>query len=604
MGKSQSPAALSAPLLPTPTLSTPARKEVSQSSSFSKYAFRLLIIFALYLLYSRQSALSSHSPYLGIGGNPAFLIKARNGAVASENILCSNIGVDILKAGGNAVDAAIAATFCTGTVAMYSSGIGGGGFMTVRIPAAAPGESSEVFTIDFRETAPALANKTMFPPLSNTSMFGGLSVGVPGEIRGLEEAHRRWGTLPWKTLIEPSITLAEGWQVQVELAKRITWFPSLMLENRDWSAVFAPRGTFLREGQVIRRTNYSRTLATIASEGPDAFYKGPIADSLINKIRATGGILSHADFENYTVKVERALEGTYRGRRVFTSHAPTSGPALLHMLNLMEKFPTEQRSPVNVHRAIEVLKYGFAARTKICDPAFNNDTSRIDEISTKTFADKVAPNITDDRTHLPDYYNPEFDVETDHGTSHTSVVDKNGMAVSLTSTVNLIFGSEVLDSETGVILNDQMDDFSTPGTPNGFGLWPSPYNYPEPGKRPLSSTAPTIIEHPDGSFAAAVGGSGGSRIFGAVFQTLLNLDWGLDASQAVEYPRVHTQLLPAVVDVDTGYPPDVLAGLLERGHILAATPPIAAVVQLVMRKTDGHIFAASDSRKNGIAAGY
>jgi len=184
------------------------------------------------------------------------------------------------------------------------------------------------------------------------------------------------------------------------------------------------------------------------------------------------------------------------------------------------------------------------------------------------------------------------------------VVDKNGMAVSLTSTVNLIFGSQVLDPETGVILNDEMDDFSTPGTPNDWGLWPSPYNYPEPGKRPLSSTVPTIVEHEDGSFAAAVGASGGSRIFGAVFQTLLNLDWGLDASQAVEFGRVHTALLPEVVDADEGYPRNILAGLLERGHRLSVTPPVAAVVQLVMRRPDGHIFAASDSRKNGIAAGY
>ncbi|KAJ6625664.1 gamma-glutamyltranspeptidase [Mycena sp. CBHHK59/15] len=547
---------------------------------------------------SRSGARTS-TPHVGIGGNPAYLIKARHGAVATENELCSNVGVDILKAGGNAVDAAVAATFCIGTVNMFSSGIGGGGFMTVRIPPAHPNESSEVITIDFRETAPALANATMYPPRSNTSQFGGLSVGVPGEIRGLEEAHRRWGTLPWKTLIEPSVALADGWTVQKELDQRITWFPDLMLNNPDWSAVFAPGGTFLREGDVIKRTNLSRTLATIASEGPDAFYKGPIADSLIRKVRAGGGILSHADLENYKVKVEHALQGTYRGRKVYTTHAPGSGPVLLHMLNLIETFPMTARTPLNVHRAVEVLKFGFAARTKICDPEFNDNPQRIDEISTKAFADLVAANITDDRTHPPQYYNPEYDIKTDHGTSHTSVIDKNGMAVSLTSTVNLIFGSQVLDPDTGVILNDEMDDFSTPGTPNGFGLYPSPC-----GKRPLSSTAPTIIEHTDGSFFASVGGSGGSRIFGAVFQVLLNLDWGLDASAAVEFARLHNQLYPLAVDADATYPTDVLAGLRVRGHTITSTPPVAAVVQLVMRDTDGKIYAASDSRKNGIAAGY
>ncbi|KAF7376135.1 hypothetical protein MSAN_00028400 [Mycena sanguinolenta] len=584
--------------LPPPVASKDIRRD-SRKSSWA-HRLRLIAFCALGGLLFHHCTKPTHR---GVGGNPSYLIKARNGAVATENILCSNIGVDILKAGGNAVDAAIAATFCIGTVAMFSSGIGGGGLMTVRIPPENPGEQSEVFTIDFRETAPALANKTMYAPGSNSSQFGGLSVGVPGELRGLEEAHGRWGTLPWKMLIEPSIALAEGWTLQEELAKRITWFPDLMLGNPDWSAVFTPRGRFLREGEVIRRTNYSRTLATIASEGPDAFYKGPIADSLINKIRATGGILSHADFENYSVRVDRALEGTYRGNKVYTTHAPTSGPVLLHMFNLMEHFPMGGRTPVNVHRAVESLKFGFAARTKICDPAFNNDTNRIDEISTKSFADLVAANITDDRTHPLQYYNPEYDVKTDHGTSHTSVVDKNGMAVSLTSTVNLIFGSQVLDPETGVILNDEMDDFSMPGVPNGFGLWPSPYNYPEPGKRPLSSTVPTIVEYQDGS-VAAVGGSGGGRIFGAVFQTLLNLEWGLDAREAVEFWRVHTQLLPALVDADLGYPRNILAGLVERGHTLAVTPPVAAVVQLVIQHPNGHIFAASDSRKNGIAAGY
>ncbi|KAJ7346605.1 nucleophile aminohydrolase [Mycena albidolilacea] len=586
------------PELPPPAASKNTRKDIVKASWARK--FKITAFCALGGLLFNYWPKPAH---VGIGGNPSYLIKARNGAVATENILCSEIGVDVLKAGGNAVDAAIAATFCIGTVAMYSSGIGGGGLMTIRIPPVSAGEPSEVFTIDFRETAPALANTTMFPPYSNSSRYGGLSVGVPGEIRGLEEAHRRWGTLPWKTLVEPSIALAKGWTIQVELGQRITWFPELMLGNPDWSAVFAPRGRFLREGEVIRRTNYSRTLATIASEGPDAFYKGPIADSLIKKIRATGGVLSHADFENYRVEVKHALQGTYRGRKVYTTDAPTSGPALLHMLNLIEKFPMTTRTPLNVHRAIEVLKFGFAARTKICDPAFNNDTKRIDEIPTKSFADAVAVNITDDRTHSAQYYNPEYDVKTDHGTSHTSVIDKNGMAVALTSTVNLIFGSQVLDPETGVLLNDEMDDFSTPGTPNGFGLWPSPYNYPEPGKRPLSSMVPTIVEHEDGSLTV-VGGSGGGRIFGAIFQTLLNLDWGLDAREAVEYWRVHTQLLPEIVDVDEGYPAHILAGLLERGHRLSVTPLVAAVVQLIVRRPDGQIFAASDSRKNGIAAGW
>lgn len=537
--------------------------------------------------------------------NPAYLIEAEHGAVASENKRCSDIGVEVLKEGGNAVDAVISATFCIGVVNMFSSGIGGGGFMTVRIPPKDTNSSSEVFNIDFREMAPALSNSTMFPPGSNTSMFGGLSVAVPGEVRGLEEAHKRWGTLPWKSLVQPSVDLAAGWQVDKELGHRIPWFADLMLGNPDWRDIFAPNGVFLKEGEIIRRTNYSRTLATIATEGADAFYKGPIADALVQKIAATGGIMSLADLERYKVKVTQALQGSYRGRKVYTTHAPTSGPVLLHMLNLIEKYGLEKRNGVNTHRLIEAMKFGFAARTRICDPDFQNNTDVINSISTKAFANIIFPNITDGHTHPPDYYNPEYDVLTDHGTSHTSIVDKNGMAVSLTSTVNLVFGSEVLDPVTGVILNDEMDDFSTPGTPNGFGLWPSPYNYPEPGKRPLSSTTPTIIENADGSFYLSIGASGGSRIFPAVFQALLNLDWGLDLSEAIEFGRLHDQLYPLYLDADNVYPGDLLDDLRSRGHnvTVADVNRVAAVVQGVMIK-DGTIFAASDSRKNGIAAGY
>ncbi|KAK0485936.1 gamma-glutamyltranspeptidase [Armillaria novae-zelandiae] len=537
--------------------------------------------------------------------NPAYLIEAEHGAVASENKRCSDIGVDVLKEGGNAVDAVISATFCIGVVNMFSSGIGGGGFMTVRIPPKDTKSSSEVFNIDFREMAPALSNSTMFPPGSNASRFGGLSVAVPGEVRGLEEAHKRWGTLPWKRLVQPSVDLAAGWQVDKELGRRIPWFADLMLGNPDWRGIFAPNGVFLKEGEIIRRTNYSRTLATIATEGADAFYEGPIADALVQKVAATGGVLSLADLESYKVKVTQALQGSYRGRKVYTTHAPTSGPVLLHMLNLIEKYDLEKRNGVNTHRLVEAMKFGFAARTRICDPDFQNNTEVIKSISTKAFANVIFPNITDGHTHPPDYYNPEYDVLTDHGTSHTSILDKNGMAVSLTSTVNLVFGSEVLDPVTGVILNDEMDDFSVPGTPNGFGLWPSPYNYPEPGKRPLSSTTPTIIENADGSFYLSIGASGGSRIFPAVFQVLLNLDWGMNLSEAIEFGRLHDQLYPLYLDADNVYPSDLLDDLRRRGHnvTVADVNRVAAVVQGVMIK-DGIIFAASDSRKNGIAAGY
>ncbi|KAF9222505.1 gamma-glutamyltranspeptidase [Gyrodon lividus] len=582
----------------------------SHGPNIWKKVFFALGFLCIFLVFSRNVNLSCHSGHTTplIVRNPAYLITADHGAVASENKRCSDIGVDVLKEGGNAVDAAISAAFCVGVVNMFSSGIGGGGFMTVRVPPSTPDEDCNVYTIDFRETAPALSNKTMYVDNPRAAMFGGLSVAVPGELRGLEEAYQRWGSLPWSRLVQPSVDLAAEWTVDVELAKRIQMFSNLMLENEDWRAVFAPDGKLLLQAETIRRTNYSRTLATIAAEGPDAFYKGPIADSIIRKVQEAGGILTHADLEGYTVNVERALEGTYHDKKVYTSHAPTSGPVLLHMLNLMERYDLvgEGQTSLNMHRIVEAQKFGFAARTKIGDLLYSsNSTARVAEISTKRYADLVAANLTDDRTHPPEYYNPEFDIKTDHGTSHTSVVDKDGMAVALTTTVNLIFGSHVLDPETGIILNDEMDDFSIPGTPNGFGLSPSPYNYPEPGKRPLSSTSPTIMEYADGSFYLAIGGSGGSQIFPSAFQVLLNLDWGMDVSEAVEYGRLHDQLYPIRVDADNILQSSLLHDLRGRGHnvIVLDINRAAAVIQVVARM-DGKIYAASDSRKNGIAAGY
>ncbi|KZP17923.1 hypothetical protein FIBSPDRAFT_864277 [Athelia psychrophila] len=318
--------------------------------------------------------------------NPAYLIEAEHGAVAAENGRCSIMGVDVLKDGGNAVDAAVATTLCTGVVNMFSSGIGGGGFMTIRVP---------VWTIDFREAAPRLANASMYKSDPATSMFGGLAVGVPGELRALAEAHARWGSgnVSWARLVRPSARLAEGWTVDPELGLRIQMFESLMLHHPDWTPTFAPNGTLLRVGDPIAR-------------------------------HATGGVLDHADLAGYEVKVRKALKGTYLGRNVYTTSAPASGPVLLQMLNLMERYEglwEEGRTGLNAHRSVEAIKFGFAARTHLGDPAFLSAAEQrtITDIPTKPLAALLSLNLTDDMTHASAYYNPEYSVLEDHGTRYT-----------------------------------------------------------------------------------------------------------------------------------------------------------------------------------------
>ncbi|CAE7066041.1 unnamed protein product [Rhizoctonia solani] len=509
--------------------------------------------------------------------NPAYLIKADHGAVASEAQVCSQIGVDVLKDGGNAIDAAIASNLCVGTVNPFSAGIGGGGFMVIRIPPSSPTGSSTVQSIDFRETAPTGSNSTMFAKSPLLSKFGGLSVAVPGEIRGLHAAHSQYGRLPWSRLFEPSIQLANGgWKVTTELDRRIRLFGKGWMENdRDWSPIFAPGGKLLKQGDWIKRENFSYTLSTIANEGPDAFYK---ASSI--------------------------------------SHAPSSGPVLIHVLNALERFGSGPNVHDQVvmkkggglwwHRVTEALKFGGAARTRLGDPAFGNNQKLISEIPTKEFGNNVSARITDDTTHTPEYYNPIYDVKIDHGTTHTSAADAEGFAVALTSSVNLIWGSRVMDPATGVIFNDVMDDFATPGLPNTFGLWPSPWNYPEAGKRQVSSMAPAILEHASGKLYLTLGGSGGSRIFGAIAQTIVNLDRGMNISAAIEAPRVHDQLFPTLVSIESGFGERDLEGLKQRGHNTSVFDINLGVaeIQAVTLDEDGHIFAASDSRKNGIAAGW
>ncbi|EPQ26110.1 uncharacterized protein PFL1_06318 [Pseudozyma flocculosa PF-1] len=544
--------------------------------------------------------------------HPAFLAKGRRGAVAAENVVCSRIGVDALRDGGSAVDAAVAATLCTGVLNMFSSGIGGGGFMLVRDPTgcndakgttsaghrddgtSARGRCASYTSIDFRETGPAAANTTMYEGRMDQARFGGLSVGVPGELRGLQEAHRRWGRLPWKRLVMPSVHLAEQTTVSKELARRLVLFGQFMYDDRAWSDIFVDPATGLlkKEGDTIRRTAYAHTLRA-----------------------RRGGILTHADLEAYRTVVGPAVRGDWLGgRRVFTTPAPTSGPILLSMLNVLSLYPSyvaEGATGLNVHRLIESLKFGFAQRTELADPAFMapEGLARIDEIPTPAEARRVRANITDDATHPLAYYGPKFDIVDDHGTMHLSVVDEHGGAVALTSTVNLIFGSRVLDERTGIILNDEMDDTSTPGVPNAFGLAPSPYNYPEAGKRPLSSTCPTIVEHDDGSVDLVIGGSGGSRIFGSVAQTMLQREWGRDLSDAIEQPRVHHQLLPTMVTAESGYAEKTLNALRGRGHEVLEFDINLAVAEVQAVEASGRgrtrsVRAASDSRKGGIAVAY
>ncbi|GAA6031241.1 hypothetical protein JCM8097_005563 [Rhodosporidiobolus ruineniae] len=600
------------------------------------------------------------------GRNPAYLKSGWNGAVATEEERCSQIGVEVLKENGTAVDAAIAAALCVGVVNSFSSGIGGGGFMVIRPPSPSAHSSSSSFpsaysslnpncskpiSIDFREAAAAGAFSTMFHPNSSlssrfpddnpqlASKVGGLAIGVPGELRGFEAAYAACGGgVPWSRLFEPAAKLAREFEVGLELHRRLNarftkdsptisaWMEDIDEETYgDWTGTFmaeTDKGKleFLQQGDLVRRERYADTLSALGLHGAQAFYEGEIAESLLRSIERAGGILTADDFKKYRAVVRPAEVGEYRGRKYYTGSYPGGGPVLRMLLNTLDgygDYADEGRTGLAEHRFIEALKFAFAARTEVGDPDFIDNSDALRAIPTRKYAASVRGNITDDRTHPLGYYKPRYDILEDHGTTHLSVIDQWGGAVALTTTVNLLFGSRVMDPETGVILNDEMDDFASPGTPDAFGLAPSPFNYPAPFKRPLSSTSPLIMDHPSPSSSGkntssdtgvwlALGGSGGSRIFGAVAQTLLNLDWGHDLSSAVEQPRVHHQLLPEYVSVESTFRPDLIDSLRSKGHNLTLFDINVGIaeVQAVMRSREGKFFAASDSRKNGISAAF
>ncbi|KAJ3038757.1 hypothetical protein HDV00_000331 [Rhizophlyctis rosea] len=466
--------------------------------------------------------------------------------------------------------------------------------------------------IDFREEAPSKAHTHMYDKDPLQAQFGGLAVGVPGEVRGFEEAHKRYGKLPWQRLFEPSIQLSRnGWIAEEVLEQRVAYAKDLISNDPEFRKVFAPNGTLVKKGDTVRRPNLADALESIGRDGPYVFYEGWIAEQLVETTQANGGILTLKDMKKYKAKVLPTLNGSYRGRKIITTPLPTSGPVLLSILNIMEGFPlpSNGRTAVNYHRLIEAYKFAYAQRTFYgdpVDPIYRNISDIAAEFVSKEVAEANRKRLDDNHTFNISYYKPSFAGKEDHGTAHISVLGPDGMAVSLTTTVNLLFGAQVMDAATGIILNDEMDDFSIPNVTNAFGLPPSPYNYIHPGKRPLSSCVPTIVEK-DGQVELIIGASGGSRIITSVAQGIVDvLDYDMDAWEAVADKRAHHQLFPNMLVLEDGFDEGFISGFEERGHKIWRLPKDvpSSGLEAVQRLKDGTLKGASDFRKGGQAAGF
>jgi len=402
------------------------------------------------------------------------------GAVASESSVCCAIGIDVLREGGNAADAVcppsfgiincktngkqlIAQQFCVGVIGMYHSGVGGGGFMLVR------SSNGSYEFIDFRERAPAAAFETMYsPPLSNSnySLYGGLASGVPGELHGLDHLHKKYGTLPWKHLMQPAIKLARyGFNVTADLVRYMASATAgsydFLTNDETWALDFAPNGTRLGLGDVMTRKRYANTLESIAEYGPDAFYKGAIANATITALQKSNGTMTLADLANYTVEIRQTSNITYRGFRIHSGSAPSSGAVVLSIMKVIEGYDMSSPSQLNfsTHYLDEGMRFAYGQRTLLGDPTFSpNLTDYQIKMYSEQTAEEVRSKIEEFHTLNASSYDPDgYGILTDSGTSAGVASDKSGLTIAITSTVNTLFGSQLMVPETGVIMNNEMN---------------------------------------------------------------------------------------------------------------------------------------------------
>jgi gamma-glutamyltranspeptidase / glutathione hydrolase len=538
-------------------------------------------------------------------------VLAKNGMVASQESSATRIGVDILKAGGNAVDAAVAVGFALAVTHPQAGNIGGGGFMLVHLAA-----RNETIAIDYRETAPAAMARDVFldekgeadPRKSRDSALG---VGVPGTVAGLALAHQRYGSgrFTLAQLIVPAIKLArEGFAVDDELADTLPRVQPRLARWPSSAKIFLKSdGAPLGRGDRLVQHDLAASLETI-SGNPRAFYEGPLAEKIVAGVRANGGIMTRDDLKGYRATERPAVRGNYRGYDIASMPPPSSGGVhLIQILNILEGFPLRDLgagSDAALHLMLEAMKPAYADRAEFLgDPAFVKVP--VAGLTSKRYAAELRNAIDPDRARPAQSIrsgNPA--AHEGDNTTHYSVLDAQGNAVANTYTLNFSYGLGLVAEGTGILLNNELDDFAAkPGAPNAYGLVGGDANAPGPGKRPLSSMAPTIVFR-DGRVALVTGTPGGSRIITTVLQVTLNvIDHQMNIAEAVAAPRIHHQWLPDQVFAERGLSPDTLRLLEARGHKVVTTATSGSANSILV--TSEGLTGAADPRQRGtLAEGY
>ncbi|MGN8277107.1 gamma-glutamyltransferase [Pseudomonas sp. SMN5] len=546
-------------------------------------------------------------------------VAAENGMVVTAQHLATHVGVDVLKSGGNAVDAAVAVGYALAVVYPAAGNLGGGGFMTLQLA-----DGRKTF-LDFREKAPLAATANMYldkdgnvvPELSTR---GHLAVGVPGTVSGMELALQKYGSKPRAELIAPAIRLAEeGFTLEqgdVDLLETAT--DVFKKDMRDSGAIFLHNGEPMQVGQKLVQKDLAKTLREISSKGADGFYKGWVADALVTSSQANKGIITQADLDKYKTRELAPVECDYRGYHIVSAPPPSSGGVVLcQIMNILDGYPMKElgfHSAQGMHYQIEAMRHAYVDRNSyLGDPDFVKNP--IDHLLDKNYAAKLRAAIDPQKAGDSQKIKPGVAPHEGSNTTHYSIVDQWGNAVSVTYTLNDWFGAGVMASKTGVILNDEMDDFTAKvGVPNMYGLVQGEANAIAPGKAPLSSMSPTIVTK-DGKTVMVVGTPGGSRIITATLLTILNvIDYGMNLQEAVDAPRFHQQWMPEETNLETfAASPDTQKILESWGHKFAGPqdPNHIAAILVGAPSLGGkpvgknRFYGANDPRRNtGLSLGY
>ena len=536
-------------------------------------------------------------------------VAAEHGMVVAQEKLAAHIGADILRQGGNAVDAAVATGFALAVTYPRAGNIGGGGFMVIH-----SAERNEGVAIDYRETAPQAATRDMYlgadgKPDADKSRNSALGIGVPGTVAGLALALEKYGSgnFTLAQMIQPSIELArDGFIVADDMADTLSDMYRRMGRWPNSAKSFSRAdGTPLRDGDRLIQSDLAATLTAIAEQGPRGFYEGPVAEKIAKAVGSAGGIMTTDDLKSYQALLRAPVRGNYRGYDILSMPLPSSGgTVLLETLNILEGFPIssmKQGSAPSLHVMIEAMKRAYADRARyLGDPAFVNAPTQV--LLARDYATRQRASIDPDRaTPSADVLKIAPQQREGSNTTHYSVVDSRGNAVSNTYTLNFPYGVGLVAEGTGVLLNNELDDFTAaPGASNAFGLVGFEANLPGPGKRPLSSMSPTIVLK-DGKPVLVTGTPGGSRIISAVLQIVINvLDYKMDVAAAVAAPRVHHQWMPDEVRVERGFPAETLDALKAKGH--QVIEPLGQTSANSIAVTPNGLLGAPDQRTRGAEA--